>query len=48
MGIRHRDDGRGGLRLGGRDTYRIEIAPGEDDALVLALAVFVDEPARLR
>jgi uncharacterized protein YxjI len=25
-----------------RDTYGVEIAPGEDDALVLAIAVCVD------
>ena len=25
-----------------RDTYGVEIAPGEDDALVLAIAVGVD------
>jgi uncharacterized protein YxjI len=28
-----------------RDTYGIEIAPGEDDALVLAVAVCIDEMA---
>ena len=26
-----------------RDTYGIEIAPGQDDALVLAVAVCVDQ-----
>jgi uncharacterized protein YxjI len=25
-----------------RDTYGVEIAPGEDDALILAIAVCVD------
>jgi uncharacterized protein YxjI len=29
-----------------RDTYGIEIAPGEDDALLLAAAVCIDEMAR--
>ena len=29
-----------------RDTYGIEIAPGEDDALVLAATVCIDEMAR--
>jgi uncharacterized protein YxjI len=29
-----------------RDTYGIEIAPGEDDALILAAAVCIDEMAR--
>jgi uncharacterized protein YxjI len=29
-----------------RDTYGIEIAPGEDDALILAVAVCIDEMAR--
>ena len=28
-----------------RDTYGIEITPGEDDALILATAVFIDEMA---
>lgn len=31
-----------------RDTYGIEVAPGQDDALVLALTVCIDELARLR
>jgi uncharacterized protein YxjI len=30
-----------------RDTYGIEVAPGEDDALILAAAVCIDEMARL-
>jgi uncharacterized protein YxjI len=29
-----------------RDTYGIEVAPGEDDALILAAAVCIDEMAR--
>jgi uncharacterized protein YxjI len=29
-----------------RDTYGIEIAPGEDDALILAATVCIDEMAR--
>jgi uncharacterized protein YxjI len=29
-----------------RDTYGIEVAPGEDDALVLAAAICIDEMAR--
>jgi uncharacterized protein YxjI len=29
-----------------RDTYGIEVAPGEDDALMLATAVCIDEMAR--
>jgi uncharacterized protein YxjI len=29
-----------------RDTYGIEVAPGEDDALVLAAAVCIDEMSR--
>ena len=29
-----------------RETYGIEIAPGEDDALILAAAVCIDEMAR--
>ena len=29
-----------------RDTYGIEIAPGEDDALLLAATVCIDEMAR--
>ncbi len=29
-----------------RDTYGIEIAPGQDDALILALTVCIDEMAR--
>jgi uncharacterized protein YxjI len=29
-----------------RDTYGIEIAPGEDDALILTAAVCIDEMAR--
>jgi uncharacterized protein YxjI len=29
-----------------RDTYGIEVAPGEDDALILATAICIDEMAR--
>jgi uncharacterized protein YxjI len=29
-----------------RDTYGIEVAPGQDDALILALTVCIDEMAR--
>jgi uncharacterized protein YxjI len=29
-----------------RDTYGIEIAPGEDDALILALTVCIDQMTR--
>jgi len=29
-----------------RDTYGIEVAPGEDDALILTAAVCIDEMAR--
>jgi uncharacterized protein YxjI len=29
-----------------RDTYGIEIAPGEDDAFILALTVCVDQMGR--
>ena len=29
-----------------RDTYGIEIAPGQDDALILAVTVCIDEMAR--
>ena len=29
-----------------RDTYGIEIVPGQDDALILALTVCIDEMAR--
>ena len=29
-----------------RDTYGIEIAPGQDDALILAAAVCIDQMAR--
>jgi len=30
-----------------RDTYGIEIAPGEDDALILALTVCIDQMTRV-
>jgi uncharacterized protein YxjI len=29
-----------------RDTYGIEVAPGENDALIVAAAVCIDEMAR--
>jgi uncharacterized protein YxjI len=29
-----------------RDTYGIEIAPGQDDALILAAAICIDQTAR--
>lgn len=29
-----------------RDTYGIEIAPGQDDALILAVTVCIDQMAR--
>ncbi len=29
-----------------RDTYGIEVAPGENDALILAATICIDEPAR--
>jgi uncharacterized protein YxjI len=31
-----------------RDTYGIETSPGEDDALLLAIAVALDEMTRAR
>ena len=31
-----------------RDTYGIEVAPGQDDALILAIAVCIDQMGRVR
>jgi uncharacterized protein YxjI len=43
-GPRGRRSSPGGFRV--RDTYGIEIAPGQDDALILAAAICIDPMAR--
>jgi hypothetical protein len=48
MGIRREDNRPVGRSLAVRDAHGVETAPGHDDAPVLALAVGVDELARLR